>query len=109
MAGIKHQKQSGLIDDPNADIKPSDWNAEHFIDDTGIPIVKLAGHTKAVHDALAINADLLDGKDSTDFEEKGNKGVADGYASLGADGKVPSAQLPPSGGELETIARKTAD
>jgi hypothetical protein len=52
-----------------------------------------------------LDADLLDGQSSayyTDIatrlgytpENTSNKGVANGYASLGADGKVPSAQLP---------------
>jgi hypothetical protein len=31
------------------------------------------------------------------YEKVAKKGVADGYASLGADGKVPAAQLPPAG------------
>jgi hypothetical protein len=31
------------------------------------------------------------------YEKVANRGVADGYASLGADGKVPAAQLPPDG------------
>jgi phage-related tail fiber protein len=52
-----------------------------------------------------LNADKLDGKDSTDFAlatdltnyiPTSQKAVANGVASLGADGKVPTAQLPSS-------------
>src|SRR5262252_8704753 len=31
-------------------------------------------------------------------ENAANKGVSSGYASLGSDGKVPAAQLPPASG-----------
>ena len=34
----------------------------------------------------------------TGYQKESEKGAANGYASLGADGKVPSAQLPASGG-----------
>ena len=34
----------------------------------------------------------------TGYQKESEKGQANGYASLGADGKVPSAQLPASGG-----------
>lgn len=37
-------------------------------------------------------------KHSTAYEAAANKGQANGYAGLGADGKVPLAQLPPLGG-----------
>lgn len=37
-------------------------------------------------------------------ESTANKGVANGYASLGADGKVPSAQLPATGQPIPTTS-----
>ncbi|MGI5949115.1 pyocin knob domain-containing protein [Peptoniphilus sp.] len=47
-------------------------------------------------------------------EDSSNKGVANGYASLGADGKVPSEQLPkidvlPDGGTTGQVLKKTTD
>lgn len=53
-------------------------------------------HTKAAHDLLNIDADTLDGQNSTDMEHVANKGIANGYAPLGADLKVPTANLPAS-------------
>lgn len=53
-------------------------------------------------EAAAVQAQL-DGKESLSA-----KGQANGYAGLGADGKVPSAQLPPSAGPF-TVVKKSAD
>lgn len=36
---LKHTKVSAVVDDPAADIKPSDWNADHVIDGEGVLIV----------------------------------------------------------------------
>lgn len=57
MAGIRHAKVSTVADEAgNPDeVKPSDWNAEHSIDDGGIPQVKVAG---LVADLAAINSGL---------------------------------------------------
>jgi len=41
-----------------------------------------------------LNADLLDGHHAADFEQPANKGSANGYASLDATAKIPTAQLP---------------
>jgi hypothetical protein len=41
-----------------------------------------------------LDADKLDGLDSTAFERVSNKGVANGYAPLDASAKVPIAHLP---------------
>jgi len=38
-----------------------------------------------------------------------NRGIVNGYASLGADGKVPSGQLPASGSDPWTYVRLTSD
>jgi len=40
-------------------------------------------------------------------ENAANKGVSSGYASLGSDGKVPAAQLPPASGAGYTRVSKT--
>lgn len=45
---------------------------------------------------VSIDADLLDGLDSTAFELVANKGSVNGYASLDAGGKVPTSELPAS-------------
>jgi len=42
-------------------------------------------------------------------EQTANKGAANGYASLGADGLVPSAQLPASGSDPWVVLKKNAD
>jgi hypothetical protein len=41
-----------------------------------------------------LNADKLDGLDSTDFEKVINKGIANGYAPLDANAKLPLTHLP---------------
>jgi hypothetical protein len=41
-----------------------------------------------------LDADKLDGLDSTAFERVANKGVANGYAPLDADAKLPTTHLP---------------
>lgn len=41
-----------------------------------------------------LNADLLDGYNSSSFELISNKGIANGYASLDSSGKISSNQLP---------------
>jgi hypothetical protein len=41
-----------------------------------------------------LNADKLDGLESTDFERIVNKGVANGYAPLDANAKLPTTHLP---------------
>jgi hypothetical protein len=40
----------------------------------------------------------------TQYQKESEKGAANGYASLGADGKVPSSQLPASSGGGVTVA-----
>lgn len=46
----------------------------------------------------AIAAHLATGDPHTQYQPRSEKGAANGYASLDATGKVPSAQLPASGG-----------
>ena len=45
----------------------------------------------------------------TGYQKESEKAQANGYASLGADGKVPSAQLPASGSDPWTYLRLTVD
>jgi len=45
-------------------------------------------------DGLNVDADTLDGNDATAFVLQSEVGAADGVASLGADGKIPSSELP---------------
>jgi len=49
---------------------------------------------KTYVDSLNVDADTLDGNDSSDFEQVANKGVAGGYASLNGSGVIPNSQLP---------------
>ena len=65
----------------------------YLLTDQGRLAVGLTPTTYAPHARL----DDLDGKQAAlgfTPENVANKGVANGYAGLGADGKVPSAQLP---------------
>ena len=50
--------------------------------------------TKTLINDLNVDADTLDGFDSEDFVKKTEVGSADGVASLGSDGKIPSSELP---------------
>jgi len=52
-----------------------------------------SSHAHAIADVTNLQTSLNGKQDKTE------KGVANGYASLGADGKVPSAQLPASGSD----------
>lgn len=84
-----------------------------------------ASHTHAIADTTGLQA-ALDGKaatahshaiaDVTNLQTSLNgkqdtsaKGQANGYAGLGADGKVPSAQLPVSGSDPWTIVKLTSE
>ena len=86
--------------DPNM-VGPSEWNQAHtspaIADVTGLQSAldakSTTGHTHAQSDITNLVSNLA-AKEAT-----ANKGVANGYASLGADGKVPSAQLPASGAD----------
>src|SRR5215207_6107913 len=57
--------------------------------------VLVSGHTKALHDALLIDAGTLDGFDSTAFVLQTQKGVAGGVAPLDSSNLVPTAHIPP--------------
>jgi hypothetical protein len=46
---------------------------------------------------------------STAYQATSEKGLANGYASLGSDGKVPSVQLPAASGDPYTVVRITSD
>lgn len=85
----------------------------HYLDRTNHSgtqsLTTITDHDKDAHDSLNIDADTLDGLDATDLEEVANKGVANGYASLDANAKVPSAQLPAlSLSEVYVVADITA-
>lgn len=60
-----------------------------------------ASHTHATSEVTGLDAAL------TAREITANKGAANGYASLGADGKVPSAQLPASGSSVDQTSSPT--
>ena len=45
----------------------------------------------------------------TQYQKESEKGSANGYASLGADGKVPSGQLPSSGSDPWTVLSLSSD
>lgn len=49
---------------------------------------------KVYVDSLNVDADTLDGNDSTAFEFIANKGVAGGYAPLDGNAKIPTTHLP---------------
>lgn len=60
-------------------------------------------HTHATSEIVGLDAAL------TARELTANKGAANGYASLGEDGKVPAAQLPASSGGGMSTLRTTGD
>lgn len=65
------------------------------------------------HAQYALDADLAahlaDADPHPTLQRESEKGVANGYAGLGADGKVPSAQLPASGAaDWDSITNKPA-
>lgn len=80
----------------------------HALADVTDLVVTLAGKSDVGHThAQAAITNL-----TTDLAAKqaaSEKGQPDGYASLGADGKVPPAQLPAAGGSAWTTVKKTAD
>jgi hypothetical protein len=92
--GIKHTKVTALADDPAYDVSSNEWNDDHTIDDASIAIAKLSDHNKAANDALDIDADTLDGNDSTAFAVA-TKGVTNGDAHdhSGGDGAQITTQL----------------
>lgn len=65
-----------------------------LLDDDHTQYFNSARHTKAVHDALGIDADTLDTYHASALEKIANKGAANGYAPLGSDSKVPTTNLP---------------
>jgi hypothetical protein len=56
-------------------------------------------HTGTYEPAGAVAAHAAATDPHTEYQKESEKGTANGYASLGADGKVPSAQLPASGSD----------
>lgn len=75
-----------------------------ILTENGVPYDPGGGgpHTHPISDVTDLQASL-DAKQASS-----EKGQANGYASLGADGLVPSAQLP-AAGSGNTVLRKTAD
>jgi hypothetical protein len=55
--------------------------------------------------AAAIGAHEAAADPHAGYQKEGEKGAANGYASLGADGIVPSAQLPPASGGSDPWTR----
>ncbi len=54
MTGVRHSKLATKLDNPNVLVSTNSWNADHTIDDNSIPIIKVSGHDKAIHDAMGI-------------------------------------------------------
>ena len=54
MVGIRHSVHTDKTNDSDSDVSADAWNADHAIDDAGIPLTKISGHDKAAHDALGI-------------------------------------------------------
>lgn len=82
---------AGITDKP-ATFTPSPHS--HAIGDTTGLQTALDG--KAASNVVTVHVGLAD--PHTQYELAVEKGVANGYASLGADGLVPSSQLPAGGG-----------
>jgi len=61
-------------------------------------VAELAGKEAAGTAAAAVAAHAGLSDPHAGYQQEAEKGQANGYASLGADGKVPAAQLPASGG-----------
>jgi hypothetical protein len=73
------------------EVQFASWiDAFYHKDDTDIPITAVQNLQSTLNDlASSASVTALD----TAAERKANKGVANGYASLGADGKVPPEQI----------------
>jgi len=63
---------------------------------------------KSFVDNLNVDADTLDGVNSTAFEQISNKNQNNGYAGLDSAGKVPTAQLPSYVDDVEEYANFAA-
>ena len=63
---------------------------------------------KSFVDNLNVDADTLDGVNSTAFEQIANKNQNNGYAGLDSAGKVPTAQLPSYVDDVEEYANFAA-
>jgi hypothetical protein len=59
------------------------------LSDSRTPTAHAASHAAAGGDALTLSVSQVTGAEAT-----ANKGAANGYASLGSDGKIPSSQVP---------------
>lgn len=66
-------------------------------------------HDASYEAAGAVAAHAAAADPHAGYQRESEKGVANGYASLGADGKVPSAQLPASGSDPWTYLRLSSD
>ncbi len=91
-------KAGAVVLDHNADLQNltvGDPHTQYLNEARGdARYVNETDHTKAAHDALLVDAATLDGLDSTALQVRSEKGSANGYPSLDATAKVPTAQLP---------------
>src|SRR5688572_21161841 len=71
--------------------KSSDWDVDAAISASAQPGGQ---HTHPISEVTDLSADLAAKQSASE------KGQANGYASLGSDGKVPAEQLPTSSGGL---------
>jgi len=123
---IKHSKVSTVADGSDStQIRPSDWNQDHSITPDTIANI-LSDHDKATHDALGIDADLLDGSHATAFAAAAHAhavnqiiGLAGGSATVYANtltrvvnhnlGTIPKVFLESQsiGGIMHFVSNKT--
>lgn len=96
---LPHTHPQGEISGLTTTLNSKVDSADSRLSDARTPL----GHVHAQSDITGLTG-VLGAKEATV-----NKGVANGYASLDATGKVPSAQLPASGGGLWTRTVLSAD
>ena len=98
MAGIKHHKQTSEPDNPDFDVSANEWNEDHDIDDTSIPVAKLSDHTKGVHDALGLSHDSLSDVSLNDHISSGTIKTTLSFAVVGTlttgNDKAPTILAP---------------
>lgn len=92
-AGLAVQANDGRLS--NARMPTTHGHAEGDV--TGL-VADLAAKATPADVASAVSAHEAAVDPHVGYQRESEKAAANGYASLGADGKVPSAQLPASGG-----------
>jgi hypothetical protein len=72
------------------------WNGTAWVDSgvSGVWVESVNGKTGPIVTLTAADVGALSSADVSGKEDKSAKGAANGYAPLGADSKVPMANLP---------------